>query len=73
MVCVETEREVGSSVGLFSQALWFTSDTGSEGLAFGNTEVWRGLGIMLDSFDNNGLVRCLLVVKATCIVLSPSA
>lgn len=35
-------------------AIWFTSSVGSEGLAFGNTEIWTGLGIVLDSFDNNG-------------------
>ena len=38
------------------QAVWFTAQPGTEGLAFGNTELWQGLGIMLDSFDNNGLV-----------------
>ena len=24
---------------------------------FGNAEVWRGMGVLLDSFDNDGLVR----------------
>ena len=38
------------------QAVWFTAQPGTEGLAFGNTDLWQGLGIMLDSFDNNGLV-----------------
>lgn len=54
------------------QAIWFTSEIGSEGLAFGNSEVWTGLGIMLDSFDNNGLVSCLLVVKATSCIVPPT-
>ena len=38
------------------QAIWFTQNPGVEGQVFGNTEVWRGLGVMLDSFDNDGLV-----------------
>ena len=38
------------------QAIWFTKDPGTEGPVFGNTEIWHGLGVMLDSFDNDGLV-----------------
>ena len=38
------------------QAIWFTQNPGTEGPVFGNTEVWRGVGVMLDSFDNDGLV-----------------
>lgn len=38
------------------QAIWFTQEQGSEGPVFGNMDVWRGLGVMLDSFDNDGLV-----------------
>ena len=40
-----------------TQAIWFTAAPGSEGMAFGNSETWHGLGVILDSFDNNGLVR----------------
>ena len=42
-----------------SQAIWFIAQPGSEGMAFGNEETWHGLAVILDSFDNNGLVRCL--------------
>ena len=39
------------------QAIWFTQTAGTgEGQVFGNTETWNGLGVMLDSFDNDGLV-----------------
>lgn len=70
IVCmyVEGEREV---VLCCPQAIWFTTEIGSEGLAIGNHEIWTGLGIMLDSFDNNGLVSCLLVVKATSCIVPP--
>ena len=34
---------------------------GSEGMAFGNTETWQGLAVILDSFDNNGLVSLPLL------------
>lgn len=41
--------------GADGMAIWFTQNAGTEGQVFGNTEVWRGLGVMLDSFDNDGL------------------
>lgn len=40
----------------YSQAIWFTEEAGSEGPVFGNVDTWKGLGVMLDSFDNDALV-----------------
>lgn len=37
----------------FTQAIWFTETAGIEGPAFGNTNTWKGLGVFLDSFDND--------------------
>ncbi len=39
------------------QAMWFTEEAGPEGAVFGNVDMWKGLGVILDSFDNDGLVR----------------
>ena len=39
------------------QAFWFTKERGTSGPMFGNVENFNGLGIVLDSFDNNGQVR----------------
>ena len=38
------------------QALWFTADKGGIGPVFGNVVDWRGVGVVLDSFDNDGKV-----------------
>lgn len=43
-----------------------TATPGSEGLAFGNGEIWSGLAIILDSFDNNGLVSSALLPWQYC-------
>ena len=40
------------------QALWFTEQKGSEGQVFGSNDQWKGLGVFLDSFDNDNQV-CL--------------
>ena len=36
------------------QAVWFTEEKGTEGPVFGNVDKWKGLGIIFDSFDNDG-------------------
>lgn len=41
------------------QAIWFTESPGAEGMVLGNTDMWRGLGVLLDSFDNDGLVSTI--------------
>ena len=40
-----------------TQAIWFTEQAGSEGSVFGNIDTWKGVALILDSFDNDGLVR----------------
>nr|XP_022312561.1 protein ERGIC-53-like [Crassostrea virginica] len=41
-------------VGADGLAIWFTEDKGQEGPVFGNQDKWRGLGVFMDSFDNDG-------------------
>nr|XP_034322732.1 protein ERGIC-53 [Crassostrea gigas] len=41
-------------VGADGLAIWFTEDKGQEGPVFGNQDMWRGLGVFMDSFDNDG-------------------
>lgn len=36
-------------------AVWFTSVQNDPGSTFGSKEIWNGLGVFLDSFDNDGL------------------
>uniref|UniRef100_S4RV84 L-type lectin-like domain-containing protein n=1 Tax=Petromyzon marinus TaxID=7757 RepID=S4RV84_PETMA len=36
-------------------ALWYTANQGSEGPVFGAADRWNGLGVFLDSFDNDGM------------------
>jgi hypothetical protein len=35
-------------------ALWYTEEIGKEGPVFGSNDHWVGLGVFLDSFDNDG-------------------
>ena len=41
---------------LFLQALWYTTQKGMEGSVFGSGDQWNGLGVFMDSFDNDGQV-----------------
>ncbi|XP_021357046.1 protein ERGIC-53-like [Mizuhopecten yessoensis] len=41
-------------VGADGMALWFTEQKGVEGPVFGSNDQWKGLGLFLDSFDNDG-------------------
>ena len=41
-------------VGADGMALWFTDAPGFEGNVYGNRDMWNGLGIFLDSYDNDG-------------------
>ena len=34
--------------------MWFTEEKGTEGPVFGNIDKWKGLGVIFDSFDNDG-------------------
>ncbi|CAF1354829.1 unnamed protein product [Adineta steineri] len=42
-------------VGADGMAIWFTDKPGVEGTVFGSNDQWKGLGIFLDSFDNDAL------------------
>ncbi|XP_014681535.1 PREDICTED: protein ERGIC-53-like [Priapulus caudatus] len=41
-------------IGADGMAIWFTEQKGVEGPVFGNNDQWRGLGVFMDSFDNDG-------------------
>ena len=43
-------------IGADGMAIWYTEQIGSEGNVFGSNDYWKGLGIFLDSFDNDGQV-----------------
>ena len=51
------------------QAIWFTdgragaSDNPNDQGVFGAKDHWNGLGVFLDSFDNDGQVCGLLIVQ----------
>lgn len=40
-------------IGADGMAIWFTEAKGHEGNVFGSSDQWRGLGVFLDSFDND--------------------
>ncbi|CAF1178137.1 unnamed protein product [Adineta ricciae] len=42
-------------VGADGMAIWFTEKQGVEGPVFGANDHWNGLGVFLDSFDNDAL------------------
>ncbi|XP_061414579.1 protein ERGIC-53-like isoform X2 [Lethenteron reissneri] len=51
-----TLRVTGTgAVGADGMALWYTANQGSEGPVFGAADRWNGLGVFLDSFDNDGM------------------
>ncbi|XP_032807034.1 protein ERGIC-53-like isoform X2 [Petromyzon marinus] len=51
-----TLRVTGTGgVGADGMALWYTANQGSEGPVFGAADRWNGLGVFLDSFDNDGM------------------
>ncbi|XP_048251141.1 protein ERGIC-53-like [Haliotis rufescens] len=41
-------------IGADGMAIWYTKNKGVEGDVFGSNDKWDGLGIFLDSFDNDG-------------------
>ncbi|CAF1060230.1 unnamed protein product [Rotaria sordida] len=46
-------------LGADGMAIWFTENPGVEGSVFGSNDQWKGLGIFLDSFDNDALTTQL--------------
>jgi len=53
---VEMSFKVGSTSALGADgfALWYTKDSRKEGPVFGNQDQWDGLGVIFDTFDNDG-------------------
>lgn len=47
-------------IGADGMAVWYTDRIGSEGPVFGSNDNWNGLGIFLDSFDNDAQVTFIL-------------
>ncbi|XP_063711139.1 protein ERGIC-53-like [Symsagittifera roscoffensis] len=41
-------------IGADGMAVWFTDSPGFEGNVYGNRDMWNGLGIFMDSYDNDG-------------------
>ena len=39
------------------QAIWFRDQPGEAGNVFGVSDKWTGMGLILDSYDNDGGVR----------------
>ncbi|XP_060029937.1 protein ERGIC-53 isoform X2 [Erinaceus europaeus] len=41
-------------IGADGLAIWYTENQGLEGPVFGSADMWNGVGIFFDSFDNDG-------------------
>lgn len=41
-------------VGADGLGIWYTSQLGALGPVFGGNDFWTGMGLFLDSFDNDG-------------------
>ncbi|KAJ8311485.1 hypothetical protein KUTeg_010840 [Tegillarca granosa] len=41
-------------IGADGLAFWYTQEKGEGGPVFGNKDQWKGLGVIFDSFDNDG-------------------
>lgn len=48
----------------FFQAIWYTENQGLDGPVFGSADLWNGVGVFFDSFDNDGKVYFLLKLLA---------
>lgn len=40
-------------IGADGLAFWFTEQRGAEGPVFGSSDMWKGLGVFFDTFDND--------------------
>jgi predicted nucleic acid-binding Zn-ribbon protein len=45
----------GGKLGADGLAFWYTLENKQEGPVFGNKDQWRGLAVLFDSFDNDGM------------------
>uniref|UniRef100_A0A9L0SJ91 Lectin, mannose binding 1 n=1 Tax=Equus caballus TaxID=9796 RepID=A0A9L0SJ91_HORSE len=41
-------------IGADGLAIWYTENQGLEGPVFGSADMWNGVGVFFDSFDNDG-------------------
>ncbi|XP_076081528.1 protein ERGIC-53-like isoform X1 [Mytilus galloprovincialis] len=41
-------------IGADGLAVWYTTQKSQEGTVYGSTDMWNGLGVFMDSFDNDG-------------------
>lgn len=41
-------------IGADGLAIWYTAEKGTDGPVFGSSDKWNGLGVIFDSFDNDG-------------------
>lgn len=59
---VEVEFAIGTQPrrGADGMAVWYTADRMTEGPVFGNKDLWKGLAVIFDTFDNDGRVRSAL-------------
>lgn len=57
------------SLVIYLQAIWYTENQGLEGPVFGSADMWNGVGIFFDSFDNDGKVYLLSELLPTWIHL----
>lgn len=46
-----------TNVGSEGMAFWYTESRAQMGHVFGGNDTWNGLGVFLDSFDNDGKAR----------------
>lgn len=54
-------------IGADGMAIWYTDKAGIEGPVFGSNDYWTGLGVFLDSFDNDGQVSTCFITSLTII------
>ena len=47
----------GGRIGGDGLALWFVKEPGVLGPVFGSKDNWNGIGIVVDSYDNDGMVH----------------
>lgn len=45
------------------QAVWVTGEAGLEGPVYGSSDRWKGVGLFLDSFDNDAKVSVRNVLR----------
>lgn len=54
---VELQIGGGGKIGADGMGLWYVAEPKQEGPAMGNKDYFKGVGVIFDSFDNDGQVR----------------